>query len=336
MARVDEMSKENAQGNANASTNAPKSWFTKVAWLFVLYLIGVIMFGAWVRITHSGAGCGSHWPTCHGEIIPLAPSTETMIEYTHRLTSGLCGIFGLILLGWAWAKYRASRMFYGMLVTLFFIILEGAIGAGLVLKELVADDSSVARAIVISLHLVNTLMLTGSAALTAWWSAGNKKPTLRGGHGIKWLVGAALVALVATSMSGAVTALGDTLFPVSPTEGGGLFAHVKDDLSATSHFLVRLRIFHPIIAVLAAASNLWLANHVIGSKELGESARRWAILLASVVGVEVLLGILNVMLHAPGWAQLSHLFTAQIIWISALLMGASALNHTAGVSTTAR
>ena len=313
-----------------------RSWFSRFAWLFVLYLIGVIMFGAWVRITHSGAGCGSHWPTCHGEIIPIAPSVETMIEYTHRLTSGLCGIFGLILLGWAWARYRSSRVLNGMLVTLFFIILEGAIGAGLVLKELVADDSSVARAIVISLHLVNTLMLTGAAALTAWWSEGHERPKLTGGHGIKWLVGAGLVALVFTSMSGAVTALGDTLFPVAPTEGGGLFAHVRDDLSATNHFLVRLRAVHPVLAILTAAFNLWLANHVIGSPELGEGARKWAILLASMVGVEVLLGILNVMLHAPGWAQLSHLFTAQIIWISALLMGASALNHTSGTSITAR
>jgi heme A synthase len=324
---------------ANTSTHQG-GWFTRFAWLFVLYLIGVIMFGAWVRITHSGAGCGSHWPTCHGDIIPIAPSVETMIEYTHRLTSGLCGIFGLILLGWAWAKYRASRVFYGMLVTLLFIILEGAIGAGLVLKELVADDSSAARAIVISLHLVNTLMLTGAASLTAWWSVGNERPRLRGGHAIKWLVGAGMVALVFTSMSGAVTALGDTLFPVTPTDGGGLFAHVKDDLSATNHFLVRLRAVHPVLAILTAAFNLWLANHVIGAEALGKGAKRWAILLASMVGVEVLLGLLNVMLHAPGWAQLSHLFTAQVIWIAVLLMGASALNHTSrsssGTSSTAR
>ena len=75
---------------------------TRYAWAFVLYLIGVILFGAWVRITGSGAGCGSHWPTCHGELIPMAPATETIIEYTHRLTSGLCGPLALLLVGWVW------------------------------------------------------------------------------------------------------------------------------------------------------------------------------------------------------------------------------------------
>ena len=146
-----------------ANRTEPKA-FARYAWAFVAYLLAVILFGAWVRITHSGAGCGSHWPTCNGDLVPLAPSIETIIEYTHRLTSGALGILGLVLVGWA-ARQRRRRVLVAALVTLFFIILEALIGAGLVLKELVADDDSAARAIVISLHLVNTLMLTGAAAL---------------------------------------------------------------------------------------------------------------------------------------------------------------------------
>ena len=86
----------------------PSSRFTRFAWAFVAYLLLVILFGAWVRITHSGAGCGSHWPTCHGQIVPIAPSMETIIEFSHRLTSGLLGLLGLGLLGWSLARFGRS------------------------------------------------------------------------------------------------------------------------------------------------------------------------------------------------------------------------------------
>lgn len=310
--------------------------FSRAAWLFVLYLIGVILFGAWVRITHSGAGCGSHWPTCHGEIIPLSFSAEKAIEYTHRLTSGLCGIFGLILLAWARIRYGAGRVFRGMAITLFFIILEGAIGAGLVLKELVASDSSRARALVISLHLVNTLMLTGIASLTAWWSAGKPMITPSQVPARKWgpvLVG--MFLLILTCISGAITALGDTLFPVDPTAGTGLFTQVSAELDATNHFLVRLRVMHPVVAVLTAAYTLWLASFVASRVQLlGQPARLWALMLGAATALQVLMGLLNIMLAAPGWLQLSHLFMAQAVWIAITLMGASILAHHRSPTTT--
>jgi heme A synthase len=296
--------------------------FTRASWAFVVYLIGVILFGAWVRITHSGAGCGSHWPTCHGQIIPLAPSVETMIEFTHRLTSGLCGILSLIQLGWAARTFGArSRVFIGALVTLFFILVEGAIGAGLVLKELVASDDSVARAVVISLHLVNTLALTAAASLTAWWAAATEAdPRVarwwRRGE-VLWL-GLGLLALVVTSMSGAITALGDTLFPVQVVEGQGLLARVRDDVSAANHFLVRLRVAHPFVAVIAASLLLWLGN--LGLDRDDVRARKLAAALMAAVGAQVALGIFNIILAAPGWMQIVHLLTANIVWIIAVLL----------------
>ena len=175
--------------------------FTRIAWLFTAYLIGVILFGAWVRITHSGAGCGAHWPLCDGEIIPSAPSTEKLIEYTHRLTSGLCGIFGIAITAWAWRLFGLKgKATIASAITLLFIIIEGAIGAGLVLAELVADDTSVARATVISLHLTNTLMLTASAAATAYFAKNPDAPVhLRHAKGllIAMIVGALVFPLAA-------------------------------------------------------------------------------------------------------------------------------------------
>ncbi len=297
--------------------------FARVGWAFLAYLLLVILFGAWVRITHSGAGCGSHWPTCHGQIIPLAPSIETIIEYTHRLTSGMLGIFGLGLVGWAAVRFGRHRVTAAAVVTLVFIVFEGAIGAGLVLEELVADDDSVARAIVIGLHLVNTLLLTGAASLAAWWST-EPTPGARRPFGMgDWLLTASLVALIVTSMTGAVTALGDTLFPVDPAAGAGLLDRVRDELSPAKHFLVRLRIIHPVVAVVSAGVvygvAAWLREHAAGLR-----TRRLARGMQHGVLAQVVVGILNVGLAAPGWMQLVHLLAAQLVWIVVVLTMASA------------
>jgi cytochrome c oxidase assembly protein subunit 15 len=299
------------------------SSFTRYTWAFLAYLLLVILFGAWVRITHSGAGCGSHWPTCHGMIVPLDPSLETIIEYSHRLTSGLLGIFGLVLLAWAARRFGRHRVTAAAVVTLIFIVLEAAIGAGLVLKELVASDDSVPRAIIISMHLVNTLLLTGSAALAAWWSTDTRPVSPRALGTGTWILAAGLLALVATCMTGAVTALGDTLFPVGATDGVGLFERVTDELSPASHFLVRLRIIHPVVAVVAAGIvygvGAWAREHAHDSR-----TPRLARALQHGVMAQVVVGFLNIGLAAPGWMQLVHLLLAQVVWIAAVLTTVSA------------
>jgi len=292
--------------------------FTRFAWAFVAYLLAVILFGAWVRITHSGAGCGSHWPTCHGEIIPLEPSIETLIEYTHRVTSGLLGIIGLGVVAWAARRFGSHRVTWAAVVTLAFIVFEALIGAGIVLKELVGDDDSVARAVVISLHLVNTLMLMAAAALTAAWSASDSPPH-RDRHipsGARWVLGAALAALIVTSMTGAVTALGDTLFPVEIE--GTLLSQVTSELSRTNHFLVRLRVFHPLVALVAAAV-LWFAGGWIRRRSAGPRSHRFARAMQHGVVLQVVAGIVNIGLAAPGWMQLIHLLLAQLVWMATVL-----------------
>lgn len=297
--------------------------FQRYAWAFLAYLLLVILFGAWVRITHAGAGCGSHWPTCHGQIIPLEPSTETLIEYSHRLTSGLLGILGLVLVAWAARRFGRHRVTWSAVFSLVFIVFEAAIGAGLVLKELVASDDSVPRAIIISLHLVNTLLLTGAASLTAWWSADERPVSPRALGSGTWILAAGLLALVATCMTGAVTALGDTLFPIDASSGTDLFERLSGDLSPAKHFLVRLRIIHPVVAVVAAGIvygvGAWIRQHArdARSPRLGRA-------LQHIVITQVVVGLLNIGLAAPGWMQLVHLLLAQLVWVVAVLTAVSA------------
>jgi heme A synthase len=294
----------------------PSPRFVRFAWFFVAYLIVVILFGAWVRIAGAGAGCGNHWPTCNGDVIPQAPEMKTVIEYTHRVTSGLCG---LLVLGLAfWARRVSRPVFYASLATLFFILVESFIGAVLVKKELVAGDASVSRAIVISLHLVNTMLLTAAAATVAWWASrgAGALPRIAVSRG---MIVAVLFCLVLTSVTGAVTALGDTLFPKQPALDGSLIASVRGDLSVGQHFLVRLRVLHPLVAVVSAmivlAVSLGLRRQVKGNSagelRLVRLLKSWQHAVLS----QLVLGVVNIMLAAPGWMQIVHLLMAQALWL---------------------
>jgi heme A synthase len=283
--------------------------FTRFAWFFVGYLLFVILFGAWVRISGSGNGCGSHWPTCRGEIVPPAPEAKTIIEFSHRLTSGLSGIFGIVLV--LWARRINRPVFRAALATMFFLLVEAFIGAVLVKKELVAGDASASRAVVIALHLANTLILMAFASATARWSS---PASTRTGTISRTLVVAGLVALILTNMTGAVTALGDTLFPTQPALDGSLLAKVQEDLSPGQHFLVRLRIVHPIIAICAAmfATAIFLYMNRVAPSPLA----RFGLM---IVGVQVVAGFVNVLLAAPAWMQLLHLLIGQVLWIVTFL-----------------
>ena len=286
-----------------------KSTFSKLAWAFLGYLILVILFGAWVRITGSGAGCGAHWPLCDGEVVPRAPSVERMIEYTHRVTSGLCGVFGIGFLVAAWRRFGGRHLVTRAAVaTMLFILVEGAVGAMLVKLELVAGDTSSLRALVVALHLGNTLLLTASAALMAWL-AGRPEGTRfsvadQGG----WFA-VALLAIVVTSMAGAVTALGDTVFPVGSAAAA----------EAGSHVIVRLRILHPVLAVTTAAYLGWFVHKLL-AQGLEAEALTWARRLGLLVVVQVIFGFVNIGLAAPGWAQIIHLALAQGVWVAAVLL----------------
>ena len=143
--------------------------YQRLAWSVLGYTVLVILFGAWVRITGSGAGCGEHWPSCHGDLVPRNPTVATVIEFTHRLTSGLC-LFAVLALVWAarrtFPRGHAART--GAALAVLFTITEALVGAGLVRFGLVDKNDSIARAVVMSIHLINTSLLTGALAYAAW------------------------------------------------------------------------------------------------------------------------------------------------------------------------
>ncbi len=292
------------------------------AWLILGYLLFVIVWGAWVRISFSGNGCGDHWPLCGGEVVPTAPSLKTIIEFTHRLTSGL----GLIAVGWlVWRIFKTTEAGHAArpaaVGCVGFILAEAALGAALVKFELVGQDDSVARGVVVALHLVNTLSFTAFGAMTAYRLEYPKAAPWTGRLALVLRLG--LVGLVITGMTGAVTALGDTLFPVAPGESGDLLTRIREDATAGQHFLIRLRFIHPVIAALVALGIAWTAAWFVAtarSPQVVRLARR----LLGLLAVQVVLGVVTIALAAPAWLQLSHLLMAQLTWITFVVLGAAA------------
>ena len=292
--------------------------YTAYTWGVLIYNLGVILWGAYVRATGSGAGCGNHWPLCNGEVIPRAEQIETIVEFTHRLSSGLALILVIILLVWAFRRYgRRHPVRLGASLSMFFIFTEALVGAGLVLLELVAYNDSIARAMWMAAHLANTFLLLAALTLTAWWASGGRPIQLKGQGSVAVIMGVGLLAMMFLGVSGAITALGDTLFPA-----GSLAEGVRQDFSPTAHFLLRLRVFHPLIAIVVGLY-LILAARIATSHSDSPAGQRLTLALVSLFLVQLGVGVLNVSLLAPIWLQLVHLLLADLVWIVLVLLLAS-------------
>jgi len=292
--------------------------FAKYAWAVLVFNLGVILWGAFVRASGSGAGCGSHWPLCNGEVLPRSPRVETVIEFAHRMSSGLAFLLVLVLLIWAIRTYpKGHPVRLGSGLAMFFIITEALVGAGLVLFRWVAEDASTGRVISIAVHLVNTFFLLAALTLTAWWESGGERLHLRGQGAILWLFLFALFGVLALGVSGAITALGDTLFPSE-----SLAAGVVQDFSPQAHFLIRLRVWHPLIAVIVGFYTLFLAG-LVAMFRVTTRVRRIAGFLAVGFVLQLLAGLVNLVLLAPVWMQIVHLLLADLVWIGLVLLAAA-------------
>src|SRR5512146_1646882 len=154
---------------AHSSGERRPGRFAAYAWMVLGYNILVILWGAVVRATGSGAGCGEHWPLCQGVVIPHAQQIATLIEFSHRATSG---IDALLVVGLVWMAFRRYGRGHAVrryaVASGVFTVTEALVGAALVVFGEVGNNVSTGRVVVLSVHLVNTFMLLASLALTAW------------------------------------------------------------------------------------------------------------------------------------------------------------------------
>jgi len=288
--------------------------FSRYAWSVLGFNLLVIAWGALVRASKSGEGCGDHWPLCNGTVLPHAAQIATLIEFTHRATTGLALISVVVLAIWAFRTFPPGSVRKAAAASLVLILTEALLGAGLVLFRYVGDNASIGRAVYLSAHLINTLLMLAAMALTAWWGAGHPPVRLAGKENLAKLLGAALFAALAIAVTGAITALSDTLFPSTSIASGWAL-----DFSSSSPWLVHLRIWHPIVAVLAGGYIAVLALSI--KKTAG------GYVVAALVFLQLAAGVLNLSLLAPIWMQLLHLLLADLLWIAAVLFAAEVLGQ---------
>jgi len=291
--------------------------FTRYAWSVLAYNVAVVLWGAYVRATGSGAGCGNHWPLCNGTITPHSPTMATIIEFTHRVTSGIDLVLVALLVWWAFREFpRLHPARLGATLSGIFLITEALIGAALVLLEHVANNPSVYRGISLTAHLINTLTLLACLTLTAWWGSGKPRLRIAGRPAVLATISLGFVVLI--GITGVIAALGDTLFPAVSLSAG--FAQ---DFEAGASIFLRVRALHPMIAALAAG---WLVFFAAVSVRRGPQPYRYAIRLGAILATQLAAGVLNLLLLAPVWLQIFHLMLADLLWITLVLLCASLLS----------
>jgi heme A synthase len=309
----------------DAAPRLPRVTFPALARWVTVATVLVVLVGAIVRITGSGAGCGQHWPTCHGEVAHLPKSVETWIELTHRATSGLdfLGVLALTVMAFRLPSRHPARLAtFGAMALM---VVEVLIGARLVLLSLVGSNMSIDRVLVMPAHLVTTSLLLGSLGAATYFSSPSRlvvaaQPTGREAAALRgawwWIVGSGLLLLL-VSMTGAITALGDTVYPV---QGQNTLENMQLDQAAGGHLLGKLRVVHPLLAILGVAG-LWIAGSRAREATRVASVQQLGAALYAGGGLALLIGLLNVWLGAPGYMQVIHLFMACMLWLSVVVLG---------------
>jgi cytochrome c oxidase assembly protein subunit 15 len=278
--------------------------------------------GAVVRATGSGAGCGEHWPTCNGEVVPLAPSTETLLEFSHRLLSLLVLLFGLWLLKRAYESRRERKgLWYATLGALFFFVLQSLVGAFTVVMGLTGDNTSMLRGVILPIHLINSFSMVGALVLAVLYAGANTpgRLALRRYAPVAVLTGLGLLGMYLLTFTGGIAALGNTIFPSESLRAG-----LAADFDPESHPLIRLRALHPLVGAtvgvylfLSLGLIYWLRNTI--------QVKRASQQLFTVYVAQLAIGVVNLVTLAPIVLQLVHLSVAMLVFALFVKVSAYAL-----------
>ena len=289
------------------------------AWLLVIYTVVVVAWGAWVRISGSGAGCGEDWPLCNGQAVPLNAPIKTWIEISHRYSTALYGLLVLALIICSrciFSRGHPARLW--SILVLVFTLTEALIGRQLVTMKLVDESTEIVRMLVMPLHLINTSFLLFCAVMAAESFRYGDRARRPISSELKKLGVLAIIALLLLMTSGAIAALASHLFPSL-----SLILGLRKDLAPTAHPALRLRILHPILAL----SLLLIVPYFISSIKAAapsQQARLWYGRLGYTTYTAILIGTATLLLLAPAWLKITHLVMANVLVIVASL----ALFHT--------
>ena len=278
----------------------------------LLISIASIIAGAIVRATGSGDGCGASWPTCNGQVIPNLQTSSELIEFSHRLISGMLLIITLIIFLKSF-KYNVPNLQKRIIQSLtFFVLLEALIGAVIVIYEWVGLNSSTPRIIAVPLHLVNTFGLLGAYTLLFHLTK-NSKTNLNNFFDKGFKIG--IILFLLSGATGSIAALADVIFPSE-----SFLIGISEDFDSNSEVLTRLRVLHPIVASLLSFYLYKESNRL----EREYKIRTKNIKLLVLVGV--FLGVLNVVSNIILPLSILHLLIADLLWVLYVYKSAEKIN----------
>jgi cytochrome c oxidase assembly protein subunit 15 len=301
-----------------AARRLPSPALRRFAWAVLLYFVAVILWGALTRATGSGDGCGNHWPLCNGTLVQHSPHLDTIIEFTHRITSGisLFSVVGLMI--WTFAStLRGHLARAASVAAVVFTLIEAILGALLVKLGLTAQSQSPLRPPYLALHFANTLLLVAALTMAAHMLGrreGYQRGTIRLVSPLPALTGLFVVLIV--GVTGSLAALGDTLFPAT-----SLSEALSQDFSSTSGWLVRWRWTHPALAFLACVFLIWILVRAARRSTHWDN-RALSALVLILLAAQYILGVMDVIWLAPVWLQIAHLLGADALWVALVVLTA--------------
>lgn len=324
------------RGALGSSVSVGAARFANFAALVFGYTVLVVIFGAFVRASLSGDGCGTSWPFCNGGVLPVGRGIATVIEYTHRATSGVLMLMVVGLVIWSRRLWPAKHLVRKAAAwSCAFTMISAAIGAILVIFSFVVHDRSLGRAITMPLHLVNTFLLMGALTMTVYWARGGAAWSFRGvrdgvGSALKWAFG----GMFALGMTGAISAMGKTAFSTELKLANTFFERVMMHIGEDAHPVLRGGVMHPLLA-MAVGLMVILAARLAMERREGPGVRLWANWTVGLYLFQMVFGTANLLMSAPQWMQLVHLALALANWTTLVMLAACALRLPLGATPAA-
>lgn len=295
--------------------------FATFAWFVLIYNLAAVAWGVFVRASKSGDGGGAQWPLLDLSHQPMSGTFARLVEGSHRLSTALCGVFAILLLVMAirnFPKGHQARLFSG--IALGFTLLEGLIGAALVLFKLVTTNESAARVGVMSFHVISTMLLVSSIALAAMSATGAGRMRLKGNGSVLPMGILSFLGVMVLGVTGAINALSHTLMPVKDV--------ISQAARADAHWMQQAQPLHPYLSV-AVGLLVCLFAGMLGHLRPSEPVKKATKIMVVMFVGQLLLGLVNIRLDAPIWMQMLHLVMGDALFVSMVVALGFGLMNTA-------
>jgi heme A synthase len=292
--------------------------------------VGQVVFGAIVRITGSGLGCGDHWPKCEGHWFPPLDRPDLIIEVSHRYIAATLSLAIVALLAGALLKRRTPGvggrggvLRAAALATTLVVIaaLFGAVTVKLELGNKLVIVTHLAIAMTLLAVLVSAVMRAGGLGAAHAEIGTASARTWRGAR-------AALALTFAVLVMGAFTAH----VPGANSSCVG-FPLCRGSLapSGTQH----IQLTHRILAFLLFFHLLAVAVGVMRRREATLIVRA-AFTAFGLVLVQLVVAAALVEMQLPALVRSLHQAVGTLVWVAVVVLAMLSRRGAAGVGVPAR